>query len=262
MFSLLRLFGLTTHYLYSMKRNPARLIEMIVWPSFEVVLFGFLAQSVTNTQQTLLAVGTKILTGIVVWNFFARIIQESVAQFLDDAFSKNVQNIFITPITTLEFVLSIVIASITKLVISLLILLTIVSSIYPSLFITLEIPAFFWAFFLILFGSILSLYALGLIFIVGERLSFIGWIISTVVQIFSCVFYDRSVLPEPLKSISYAFPSSYIFESIRSYIATGIIHFDWIRPSLLLLVCYGIVGILFFRYSLAVSRRNGRLAKL
>ena len=254
---LIRIIGLYLHYLNSMKRNPARLIEMIIWPVFEVMLFGLLAASHKTGSQETVTITATLLMGVVYWNCTARVIQEAVAQFVDDYFSKNIQNILITPASLSEILLSIIGASLTKVCISLTSVSLVLWLVFPSFLSSLGWNSFLWVLQLELFGSALSLFAISLVFLAGQRVSFAGWMISTIVQVFSLVFYARSALPSVLFYISYVVPSSYIFEAMRfhtqpiqQFIAFGIT------------LGYLFLGVMSVKISFQWARWSGTLIKL
>ena len=261
-FSPKRFFGLSTHYLYSMKRNPARFIEILLWPSIEIVLFSMLTlwlqKSTTSTER----VALSIISGVIFWNYFARIIQESVSQFTDDAISKNIQNFLITPVSLFEFVLSLMFVSLVKLLGSLVLLSLILLFFFPSFFSVIGIPGLLWATTLVLYGCVVSLLCISFLFIYGERLSFVGWFLSMIIEIFSCIFYERRILPGPLQAVSFLNPASYVFESIRIYLKQGFfdpkqLFFANTLTLILFAVCYGI-----FLYAYSVARNKGTLTKM
>lgn len=260
--SIQRVWGLYLHYLYSMKRNPARIIEILVWPMFEIIVFGLLAASTAGQTDTSSRLTLTILMGVIYWNFTARIIQESVAQFIDDFLSKNIQNILIAPIALPDLLMGIVLAAMTKLLLSTFSLAFILRIVFPAFFATVGISSLLWVFQLEFFGVSLSLIAIALIFIFGERVSFAGWMISTVVQVFSLVFYRRDALPGLLHVLSYAVPSSYVFESIRSYRVGSPLMSAEVWVSLLISAGYFVIGFLLCRTSFAWAKRAGTLAKL
>lgn len=258
-FSLKRLSGLYLHYLYSMRRNPARIIEILIWPGIEVVLFAILASSQLDQSQEGARVTLNILTGIVYWNCTARVIQETTAQFIDDFTSKNIQSLLITPISLAELIVGITAASLTKIIISLTMLGLILAFIYPSFMLAAGPQIFLWVILLELVGVSLSLFAIAAICLFGERIGFVGWLLSTVLQIFSLVFYERSALPPVLQHISYAVPSSYIFESIRSYPAVPYLSLDW---AAWLIVGYTIAGAISVSLAFRVAKHFGTFTKI
>jgi ABC-2 type transport system permease protein len=254
----MKLFGLYLHYLYAMKRNPARLIEILVWPSAEVLLFALLAASATSDGGPA-NLAVSILTGVIYWNSTARVVQESVAQFIDDFTSRNIQNLLIAPITIGDIVVSLVLASLTKMAISLIALGGILAVIYPSFFTSLGWHSFLWVLQLELFGIALSLLGVSAVLVFGDRASFAGWVLSTAVQIVSLVFYPRVALPEPLRAISYIIPSSYIFESIRSASTDG---FSTDITGFILTIGYIAAASLIVRWAYSQSKKSGIITKL
>lgn len=261
-FSLNRMGGLVSHYFFSMKRNPARLIEIFVWPAFELTLFSFLAVTIDAAGNRVFALGVGILMGVLFWNFFARIIQETVAQFLDDAFSRNLQNLFIAPFSLLELAFSLLLVSFGKMMASFLVLGALASWLFPELFSLLGPPALLLVGQLVYFGSVMAILALALVLIFGERLSFVGWLLSTVIQVFSCVFYARSVLPPGLYQLSYLAPSSYVFEAMRLYLRGESVTLETVVVPFLLTSGYLVIFLLVFRWAYDYSRRQGTLTKM
>lgn len=259
--SIRRIRGLYLHYLYSMRRNPARVIEMFVWPAFEIMLFGFLAASGGNKSAEVAVVGATILTGIVYWNCTARVIQEAVAQFTDDFVSKNIQGILVAPISIGELLIGTTAASLTKIAISLTLLGGVLALIYPSFFSALGAHTLLWVLQLELVGVAFSYIALSVVFLFGERVSFSGWIISTVLQIFSLVFYERAALPGLLYTVSYAVPSSYIFESIRAYQPGAPLITNNHLTALILSVTYMAIGFGLVTISYSWAKKIGTIIK-
>lgn len=261
-YSLTRTLGLYLHYLHSMKRNPARIIEILVWPGIEVVLFSILASSQRGDLGDAARITLNILTGIVFWNCTARVIQETTAQFTDDFTSKNIQSLLITPIQTNELLVGITAASISKIVLSLTTLALVLNLIYPPFFHTIGPHVFLWVLQLELMGVALSYISVAVICLFGERVGFIGWLISAVLQIFSLVFYERSALPPILKTISYAVPSSYIFESIRTHTPHTAFFSETQLIALSLNVIYVVFGALLANVAFMWAKRLGTFAKI
>lgn len=260
--TLIRIYGLYMHYVCSIKRNPARIIEILVWPAFEATLFALLASSAQNNSSDASHMAATILTGIVFWNCTARIIQENVAQLIDDFTSKNIQSILITPLTLTELLISITAASITKIIFSLLALSIAIIVIFPNFFPLLGLHVLLWVAQLELVGVVLSFYAIAIIFVLGERASFVGWMMSTILQIFSLVFYDRQALPLILRYISYMTPTSYIFEAIHAYESTSAIITTQQSIAALLSIVYGVVGLIVIVIAFRYARKIGTFAKL
>lgn len=261
-YSLTRIIGLYLHYLYSMRRNPARIIEILVWPGIEVVLFAVLASSRHAGGGEAANITMNILTGIVFWNCTARVIQETTAQFTDDFTSKNIQSLLITPVRLGEILIGVTAASLTKIVMSLSMLAALLLLVYPSFFISFGPHVFLWVFELELVGVALSYICIAAVCVFGERAGFVGWMVSTILQIFSLVFYERAALPPILGLFSYTVPSSYVFEAIRSYAPGSSVFSESLMLSLALSVAYAFVGTIIVSLAFRLAKHLGTFAKI
>jgi len=261
-FSPSRCLALTKHFLYAMKRNPTRLIEILVWPAFEILLFSFLAVAVTHSEDQVLSTGLGIIAGLVFWNFFSRIVQETIAQFMDDVISKNMQNILVTPVTVYELLCGLSLASIIKMMISILFLSLLILGIYPSLFTLIGVVSLAWIAILVLYAISLSFVGVALIILFGTRLSFIGSLLSISIQVIACAFYPRTVLPPVLYQLSFLVPASYVFESIREFLVTSVANTSEFLIASIMLLFTLVLSILFFQFAFDKARSTASLTKI
>ncbi len=259
--SLRKITALTLHYLYSVRRNPARLIEMFLWPAFELLIFVLLAQGIHRDLPEAVPVAAGIAAGVVFWTSTARVIQEAVAQFADDFFSKNIQHVLAAPVSVGQLCISVLCASLLKLLPSYAVLLFLLSLLGQGPVLAVVGAGWISVLLLVFFGGALALFGVGLLFLFGERVSFAGWIISTLVGVVSCVYYARAVLPAPLYTLSFFVPSSYVFEALRHFITAGTWDESALTTSLVVSLLYYLVAIAFVRFSFRAGRRSGIFAK-
>jgi ABC-2 type transport system ATP-binding protein len=259
-FSRGRFTAITAHYFRTMKRNPARFIEIFVWPATEMFLFALLAVGIQQSDGTA-RTAMALLAGVLFWNFTARIIQESVSQYVDDMLSNNMQNILVTPISLTELCLGSVAASFGKLLLSATLLVGVAMTVRPDFLAHVAPYGLAWIATLTLHGSVLSLFVLAALLMYGARLSFAGWFLSIGLQIVSCVVYPRQVLPAALKAVSYASVPSYVFESIRMFLSTGLPGPALAGANALTVVYLGI-AVLTVSVAYRSARKSGNLAKI
>lgn len=257
-----RVWIMWRHYIYSIKRNKGRLIDIFIWPILELLVFGFTAEflnkEINSKTLELMAI---FLGSLVFWHFFAKISTEVYQQLFDDVLSKNLRNIVMSPLRINEMILALVSAAGTKLIISIGMLLMVAKFIYGFSLLTS------WYYILlievlILWGVAMGLLISSLLFLVGNKVMTLAWVVTGIVQPFSCVFYSREILPGILKTISYFVPSSYIFELYREMIKTGL--FNWMiwRVAMGLSIAYFLLGIFLFKIFLKLSRKTGVLARI
>lgn len=257
-----RIWILWRHYIYSIKRNKGRLVDIFIWPILELLVFGFTAnflnKEINNKTLELMAI---FLGSLVFWHFFAKISSEVYQQLFDDVLSKNLRNIIMSPLRTGEMVVALVSAAGTKLMVSIGMLLVVAKLIYSFSLLT----SWYYVLLilvLVLWGVAMGLLISSLLFLVGNKVMSLAWVVTGIVQPFSCVFYSREILPGIFKLISYLVPSSYVFELYREIIKTGM--FNWITWAVAigLGIVYFLLGIFLFKYFLKMSRKTGVLARI
>jgi len=260
--SINRIFILWRHYLYSIKRNKGRLVDIFVWPVLELLVFGFTAnflnQEIENEAIKLMAI---FLGSLVFWHFFAKISGEVYQQLFDDVLSKNLKNIIMSPVRVGEMIIALVVSAGTKLVISMGILLIVAKIIYGFSLLT------DWRYgllilVLMLWGVAMGLLISSLLFLMGNKVMTLAWVVTGIVQPFSCVFYSREILPGIFRTISYLVPSSYVFEIYREMVKSEMFNWGVWEVSAGLSGLYFLLGIFLFKYFLKLSRKTGVLARI
>lgn len=258
-----KILTLTKYYLYSIKRNKGRIIDLFIWPVLELLVFGFMGLYLkTQTSENGTKIVAIILGSLIFWHFFARISGEIYQQLFDDVASKNLQNILITPIKTGQIILALVLAGLVKLLINITIVGLTAFLMYKFNF--LKNNPFFIPMILILmiWGVSVGIFIASLLFVFGNKALAFSWVITGLVQPFSCVFYSREVLPNLINSISYLVPSSYIFEIYRKNISGLNIYWSDLFMPFLLSIIYLLLAIFLFFGFIKLARKKGLLMKL
>jgi ABC-2 type transport system permease protein len=205
-----------------------------------VVLFGFLAAYLAGAARD--GVAYSLITGMLLWQVVF-IVQYSVAlNSLWNIWSRNLSNVFITPLTITEYLLAQSLSGILKAFL-------------------VFIPAAIFSQFIFHFN--MGIIVLGLIFRFGTRIQSFAWGLLPIIQPLSAAFYPVSVLPGFLKPIAYMFPTTYIFEALRAGLgnppttAWALVGVAFMVNSIYFLGALG-----FFRYMFRQSKITGEFAKL
>ena len=110
---------------------------------------------------------------------------------------------------------------------------------------------------LLVTGWILGLFIGGLFLRYGTNIQSIGSAGAYIVMPFSATFYPLETLPHWAQWVALLFPSSYIFEGMRAYLANGTVSQQGIIVSFLLNGLYFILGLLFFVASFKRAKEKG-----
>lgn len=257
-----RIKALVWHYLYTIKRNPSRLIDMFFWPVFDLILWGFLTVYLSQQRFGTSFFASIILGALIFWSIFYRTISEVPFQLLDDVWSHNLKNLLITPLTLGEFLIALVLASFIKLFLTLVILLPAAFLLYAFNVLSFGLIALLLVINLLLFCYALGILIVGAILRFGSQIAFLSWVTATLIQPLACVFYPRNVLPTVLKKLSFLMPPSYVFENLRSLLTDGKFSLKDFWISLGLNIFYFLFACLAFKFLYNWARKKGTLVKI
>ena len=256
-----RINALLWKYWYITINRLDRVFDIFYWPLTGLLVWGFTTywlQDLTNSN----IVVNVFLGGIIMWTFFLRANQDIALYILEDFWSRNLNNLFATPMTTGDLISSNIMLGFVRSTISFAFLIGIAALLYGFNMLSIGLLGLvLYAFGLLLFGWVLGMFVAGLIFRYGMRVQVFAWGIPWVVQPFSAVFYPLDSLPVWLQNISLAFPTTYMFEGMRHALDTGEILFRNLGISYLLNIVFFILAFWFFASSIKKSKKTGLLAR-
>ncbi|MBI3459207.1 ABC transporter permease, partial [Candidatus Azambacteria bacterium] len=101
-----RINALLIRHVYLYKRSLPRLMDVFFWPPMDLFLWGFLSIYLEKLNIKDLNLVTFLLGAIIFWTFLQQSQVAVSVAFLEEVWEKNFLNIFITPLTLLEFLVS------------------------------------------------------------------------------------------------------------------------------------------------------------
>lgn len=236
------------------------IIDTIIYPLMNVAVFGFLSLYLAGIGNR--ASGEYVLAGMLLWQVIS-IIQYTICLGpLWNIWSRNLSNLYISPLNTREVVTAHLVSGILK---GLFIFATSsLLSIYLFKFniFTLGFVNLFLIFInMIVFGFSLGLMIVGVIYRFGTRIQALAWGIIPIFQPIAAVFYPASILPSPFKEIALALPPTYLFEAVRYSLQTHQIHWQFLSIALIGDSFFCILAVLFFQYMFKKSKESGQFAR-
>ena len=113
-----RILALASRHLMLYKRSPQRIMEIIYWPVLDVVLWGFITLYLNRYQSGLPSVVAFFLGALILWDILFRAQQGVCISFLEEIWSRNLLNLFVSPLRPIEFLASTMLISIAKVILS------------------------------------------------------------------------------------------------------------------------------------------------
>lgn len=257
-----RVFAVFLRYMYLYKRSLPRLMEIFYWPFLDLLLWGFITLYLAQSKKGLPNFVSFFLGALILWDILFRSQQGISVSFLEDVWSRNFLNLFVSPLTPGEYLVSLMMVSSVKII-----LISTIISVLAWIFYSFDI-------FLIgisLIPFILSLVILGwsigitttsLILRFGQQAEILAWGIAFLFQPISAVFYPVAVLPKTLQMVARVVPSSYVFEGMRKVINTQTIPVRELAWSFGLNGIYMLLALVFFRQMFKTVKKKGLLVRV
>lgn len=252
-----RVIAMMIRYAINMRHNLDRLSDMLYWPLMDLLLMGLTGVYLSKANISNPHAVEIILTGVIFWLVIWRGQYEINLNLLAEIWDKNLVNIFITPLKISEWILSLLLFGFLKMLVSL-IFVSIVS------FALYKFNVFMYGFFIIpiIISLLLTGWTIGfaissVLIRYGERIQTIAWVGGMLLAPFSAIYYPLSILPVWVQKVASFVPSSYIFEGMREFIATGSISFEKFLISFSLNIIYLALSIWLFIFMFKKSRKLG-----
>ncbi len=261
-FSFSRVGAMVLRYTYLLRSSWPRSLEMAYWPMVQMLTWGFLqsylAQAGVSASPTTMAAGT-LIGAVLLWDILLRGQQGFSFSFLEEMWSRNLPNIFMSPLRPAEFVASMMLMSLIRLTVAM-IPVTMMALIFFG-FNLWALGFAFGAFFavLIFFAWSVGLLVSGVLMRYGLGAENLVWSLMFVVQPLGCVYYPVAVLPTWLQPICWALPPTYVFEGLRAILIDHRLRLDLMAQGLAIDAAMLAAAAFAFAYFLKSARRAGSL---
>lgn len=254
-------WGLVYKFACICYRSLDRIFDIVYWPVISLLLWGFTSTFIASTS-SFSGVMEFFLGGAVLWSLFWRA-QTDVGTFiLEDFWSRNIYNLFASPVTPLELFCAIGLIGLLRCLLSFIFLSLLAWFLYT--FNILHIGGVAISFFtgvLLLFGWVIGIVISALIFRYGLRIQVLAWSVGFIIQPFSCVFYPLDSMPQWVQVIAVTLPTTHVFEGLRHAIATGELAVRPLLTALGLTLVLLAAALLFFQYALLQAKKRGLLTR-
>src|SRR5436309_6831129 len=98
-----RIAALLSRHLYLYKRSFPRVLEIVYWPFVDLLIWGFITLYLAQFKAALPNFVLFFLGALILWDVLFRAQQGITISFLEELWSRNLMNLFASPLTTGEF---------------------------------------------------------------------------------------------------------------------------------------------------------------
>jgi ABC-2 type transport system permease protein len=257
-----RIRAVILRHAYEVSHNGNHLSNMIYWPVVNIAVWGFFTIYLRRGDHLEPGIINCLLGAVILWGLFNAFQRDMAVGFLDELWSRNLVNLFASPLSISEYMTGLVAVNLVKALIG-----TVAEAVIALLFYHYNIFPMFPAFIpfiinLALFAFAVGVAVTGLIFRYTTKFQTMAWSVAGLLMPLSCVFYPLKSLPHFLQPVAWLLPTTHSFEGMRQAIEQGVFsvsHFEW---GIELNVIYFFLSALFFRRMFESARARGLLVKL
>jgi ABC-2 type transport system permease protein len=238
------------------------MMDIFYWPVVELILWGFITFFLKQVGGNIAGIAAFLLGGLILWQIVRRAQQDVSVSFLEDIWSRNFINLFVSPLRWSEYLMASMIVGGVKIVFTLVVMFVLALFLYAFNIFTLGFALIPFAISLTIFGWIVGIAITAPILRYGTDIQVLAFSLGIFLQPFSAVFYPLSTLPPLVQKFSLLLPATHIFEGMRQVLLGGPFPLNYLVASFALNILFFIAAMWYFKKMFDKVRELGMIAKL
>ena len=257
-----RMYALSLRHIYVIKGSLPRILDLIYWPTIQIVLWGFVSKFFTlHTDLYNHTVGI-ILSSAILYDFLFRSSISFNMLFLEEIWSRNFTNLFVAPLKVSEIITALTATALLRTLIGIVPAILLATPFFGVSIFTLGPSLILLFLSLYLFGITLGLLVTSGLLRYGPAFENIAWSSLFLLAPLGCVYYPLSILPDWLQVVAKILPLVYIFEEVRSILLDNVVDYSNIITALKLNLIYFISAVSIFYLAFYEARKKGTLINI
>jgi ABC-2 type transport system permease protein len=254
-----RVSAMMLRHWYLLRSSWPRLLDLIYWPTVQMVTWGFLQYYIASNAGFFARAGGTFIGAVLLWDILFRGQLGFSISFLEEMYSRNLGNIMMSPLRPFEFIISLMVISVVRLSIGAVPVTFLAIAFFGfNLYgFGLALVAFF--FNLMLTSWAIGIFVSGLILRNGMGAENLAWSVMFLLMPLACVYYPVATLPDWLQPVAWLLPPTYVFEGMRTLVIDKVFRPDLMIDALALNAILFAAGAFGFLQLLQSARRRGSL---
>jgi ABC-2 type transport system permease protein len=182
--------------------------------------------------------------------------------FIEELYSRNLGNLFVSPLTLPEFIAGQLAMSVLRTLIGVGGACLAAWLLFQYSIFAMGVPLIAFFVNLLVFGWAIGLAVSGMILRWGLGAEELAWAAIFLVAPVSGVYYPIGVLPGWLQAIAYTLPSAHVFEGMRGVLLDGVFRWDHFFAAAALNALFLALGAALFALSVRHAREHGALLQM
>ncbi|MHA1113285.1 MAG: ABC transporter permease [Alphaproteobacteria bacterium] len=261
-----RLWAMLLRHLYLLRGSWPRALELAYWPTIQMIMWGFIsrffADNSVMSESFVMVVAGGLIGAVLLWDVLFRSHLGVSMGFLEEMWSRNLGQLFASPLRPHEWVLALLSISLVRTLIGMLPAALLAIPLHHYSIFELGLPLIAFFFNLVVMGWAIGLAVSALILRQGLGAESFAWVAVFALTPLSGIYYPLSVLPDWLQPIALALPSAHVFEGMRAVLFDGVFRLDHFAWAVGLNLIYLALGAGIFLYAIRVARVRGQLLQI
>ena len=261
-FSPARVWAMLLRYLYILRSSWPRTIELLYWPTLQMLIWGFMSQFLRQNSSYVAQAFGVLLGAVMLWDLLFRSQLGLSMSFLEEMWARNLGQLFVTPLRPYEWVISLLAMSVIRVTIGVVPAALLAIPLYQYSIFDMGLPLIAFIVVLMAMGWALGLAICGGILRHGMGAEGLAWTVIFALAPLSCIYYPVTTLPAWLHPFAWALPSTYVFEGMRAVMFDHVFRWGDFFAAAGLNVVYLALGGAAFLHAFRDARRRGALLQV
>ena len=114
-FSPRRVGAMMLRYWYLLRSSWPRLLDLVYWPTVQMLTWGFLQYYIANNAGFFARAGGTFIGAVLLWDILFRGQLGFSMSFLEEMWSRNIGNLMMSPLRPFEFMVALMVMSVVRL---------------------------------------------------------------------------------------------------------------------------------------------------
>jgi ABC-2 type transport system permease protein len=250
---------MVTRYGYLMLASWPRLLELAYWPTIQMILWGLINRYLMGQAGATLQGAGVLISAALLWDILYRAQLGVSLVFFEELYSRNLGNLFVSPLRPGELAGSLLIVSLLRTLFGVGVAAALAWVLYEFSIFQLGLPLLAFFSNLLIMGWAIGLMIVAMVLRYGLGMEGFAWAIIFAFAPLSGIYYPLSVLPQGVREIAWFLPSSHVFEGMRAVMASGKFETDQLITAALLNGVYLALGLSLYALAVHKAREKGLL---
>jgi ABC-2 type transport system permease protein len=257
-----RITGSIMRHLFLLPRSFARWMDMFYWPLIDLLVWGYTTVYLNSHTAGGMNYIVLFIGALISWDVLFRAQQSITITFLEDIWARNILNLFVSPLTPTEFLISSIAYGMLKHFITMSFMAVMAFWLYDYNYFSLGFALIPAILNLLLFGWSLGIVTTAFIIRFGQAGEMLAWGIAFLLQPFVGVFYPVEILPVFFQHVSKLLPPAYVFTELRNIVLQKTFDPWMMAVAFALNLVYFVLAVAFFNWIWKIVKNKGYLTRL